>query len=138
MKTLIASLLLVAVFICGCQVEQTAQPDPKPFVIGSSSDYGQYPTNYETLAKTWIHVFLKDPDTVKDLAISPPDKFLLSYLNENASAYLFIHKFPPNTEVHCYQINFSCISKNDFGAYGSLTSYQIYVRNGEVIEWSSL
>lgn len=152
----------IAALACGCQtsqfpeersgsaaptmpITQTAPVAPapsiepvapaSPTVVGNPSDYGQYPANYLSLVRTWTRVNLNDPETIKDLTVFPPKPSLLSAGSVDSGPYLSLHALPESTQVYCYRVDFYCVSKNDYGAYGPDIAHTIYVRNGEYVDW---
>jgi len=133
MKTLL--IIVAAALLSGCVVVSTSpQAAVARKVIGGPDDYGQYPTNYEYLVNTWIKVYLKDPDSVKDLKVFQPQKFFLNICSDNALGYLTVHSLPQNTQFYGYAVNFFCNGKNSFGAYEGVTGYWIFIRDGEIID----
>ncbi len=135
MKNLLCLLCVMAttVMLSGC-VTPAQQTPASQKIIGSPDDYGQCPTNYESLANTWIKVYLKDPDSVKDLRILPPQKFFLNICSVNALGYLTVHSLPLNTQFYGYSINFYCNAKNSYGAYEGVKGYWIFIRDGQIID----
>jgi hypothetical protein len=149
----------IAVLACGCQtsrfsdgpsgsaapatpITQTAPVAPGepvaptyPIVVGSPFDNGQYPANYLSLVHVWVCVNLNDPDSVKDLTVLPPKQSLLSAGSIDSIPYLSLHSLPESSEIYCYKVDFFCVSKNEYGAYGPATGHTIYVRNGEFVDW---
>lgn len=124
-------ILAAALFIAGCTTAPPAAPAP---VIGSITDYGDYPTNADHLVNVWISVYLNDPEMVKDLKIWNPQKFFLSYCLENGMGYLAGHSLARDTQFYGYMISFTCISKNQFGAFGREELHSFFERNGDIIE----
>lgn len=106
-----------------------------PTVVGSPYDNGQYPANYQSLVRTWVRVNLNDPDSVKDLTVLPPKQSLLSAGSIDSIPYLSLHSLPESSLIYCYRVEFFCVSKNEYGAYGPATGHTIYVRNGEYVDW---
>ena len=84
-------------------------------------DVGPYPENYEALIKQWLQVNLKDPYTVRDLAITQPiqGKYWggLLVTGGNVTAYR-----------SCVQYN----AKNSYGAYIGLRAYSFWLKNGRI------
>lgn len=89
--------------------------------VGSSGDYGEYPTNYADIAHDWIRLNFRDPESVKDLEISQPVK----YVWIDAMAF---------KKTYCYMVPFRCNAKNGYGGYTGLHDNVLYVRNGVVLQ----
>jgi hypothetical protein len=152
----------IAALACGCQssqfpeersgsaapttpITQTAYVAPappnepvapaSPTVVGNPWDCGQYPANYPSLVRTWTRVNLNDPETIKDLTVLPPKQSLLSAGSVDSIPYLSLHSLPESAQIYCYRVDFCCVSKNEYGAYGPAVGHTIYVRNGEYVDW---
>lgn len=91
--------------------------------VGSSDDLGPYPTNYEQIVKDYLHENLKDPYSVRDLAITAPVQ---------ASAWTGLLY---SGELFAWKTCVTYNAKNSFGAYIGLNSYGYYIRDGEVVFW---
>ena len=113
---------------------ESVAPDA-PTVVGSPFDNGQYPANYLAMVRIWVRVNLNDPDSVKNLTVLPPKQSLLSAGSVDSVPYLSRHSLPGSALIYCYSVDFSCVSKNEYGAYGPQTGHTIYVRNGEFVDW---
>jgi hypothetical protein len=152
----------VAALACGCQtsqfpgersgsaapttpITQTAPVAPvppnepvapaSPPVVGNPSDYGQYPANYLSLVRTWTRANLNDPETIKDFTVLPPKQSLLSADSADSIPYLSLHSLPESARIYCYRVDFYCVSKNEYGAYGPDIGHTIYIRDGEYVDW---
>ena len=122
-----------AVLLAGCAVMNQSAVAPRT-VIGSADDYGQYPTNYEHLVNVWLKVYMKDPDSVKDLKVFGPSKFFLSAPSMDAAGYMTVHHYPLDTQIYGYLVNFYCNAKNSYGAYEGSQMHSIFIRDGEIVE----
>lgn len=116
-KILIVSLFFPLLFTaCGTAV--------KPADL-QNADYGEYPTNYEQLAKNWFENegSLRDPWSAKYRFHGNPIK---AYNREAPITGGAIAKFG-------YLIYVDVNAKNGFGGYTGWEEYRLFVRNGEIL-----
>ena len=91
--------------------------------VGSANDPGPYPSDYQQIVKDYLHANLKDPYSVRDLEIGPPEQ------NSRWTGLLY------SGELYAWRSCVAYNAKNSFGAYIGIKSYGYYIRNGEVVYW---
>src|SRR5688500_6898825 len=97
-------LMLACAMLAGCASQGGGTPE-RPM------EPGPFPENYEAIVNDWMRVRLKDPDSVKDLTITPPrpERRWVGLLNGSwLDAYW-----------SCVRYN----AKNSFGGYTGLAEY---------------
>jgi hypothetical protein len=114
MKTFLC--IFAAALFCGCVAVTPSKPTT---VIGGPNDYGQYPTNYESLVTTYIKVYFKDPDSVKDLKVFEPKQIIRDDFQ--------------GTKTYCYFVMFWANAKNSYGGYTGTQTSSFYVRDGHIL-----
>ena len=123
MKTLFIILgVAVALLLVGCgSITPSQSPAPEQKVVGGPSDYGPCPTNCAHFVDVWIHVNLKDPESVKDLKIFTPIQTQ--------------HTSPVDGVLYyCWGIGFSLNAKNSYGAYAGEKINFVYVRDDKIVD----
>lgn len=114
----ILSVIAAAALLCGC-----ASVKPKDLTIGGPDDYGKYPETYQQIVTNHIRVSFKDPESVKDLTINAPIKF--------------VHKYklsiPGSVSEYCYLIGFFCNAKNSYGGYTGTEPHTLLVRDDKIL-----
>lgn len=109
----VSRLAVSALFVLGgC----TSLPTPEQI---RAADYGQYPENYEQIAKAFYDFSLKDPGSAQYRSISAPYKaYLGSRLDTTQYGW-----------ITCVTLN----AKNSFGAYTGYSTDGLLIKNGSVI-----
>lgn len=107
------ALILLAIIMTGC-----AQGPTKEQL--ANADYGNYPDNYEEIAKAHILRQLKDPDSVKFGYISRPIKKM---------AKMGAYGEPKFGYLVCISYN----AKNSFGGYAGFSVDALIIRNSWVV-----
>jgi len=110
MKTKLIAVLIISLLICGCAMTPTMLQEEQ-------ADYGNYPNNYEDIAKRWIKEGFYDPYSVRDLKISIPVK---SWVQMGKTEY-------------GYLIYVTCNAKNRMGGYVGMETFLLLVHNGAVV-----
>lgn len=106
----------LAILLLGALSGCTSLPTPEQI---STADYGQYPENYEQIAKGFYNFTLKDPDSAQYRGISTPYR---TYLGSRLEATQY-------GWLTCVTLN----AKNSFGAYTGYSTDGLLINNGTVI-----
>jgi hypothetical protein len=86
----------------------------------AAADYGAYPTNYESIAKSFYASTLKDPDSVQYRGIAAPRQFWIGDRFTGAKYGYMV----------CVTLN----AKNSYGGYVGFQTDGLMVRNGAVVQ----
>ena len=89
--------------------------------VGRSDDPGPYPTYYKEFVLNYLRNNLKDPDSLKDLSISPP---------QQASVWTGLLG---QGSVHAWATCVTYNAKNSYGGYVGRQSYTYYFKNGAFV-----
>ena len=114
-------LLLIFIFISGCTTRYCTQADVLPTAKEEARiGHGDYPDNYKEIVMNYLNEILIDPDSVKNLSISEPQK-----------------SWARLRQGHPPELGWVCVvrlnAKNRMGGYTGKTSNCALIRNGEVI-----
>jgi len=86
-----------------------------------NADYGQYPSNYESVIKQWYMANLKDPNSATFVGFTDPQK-------DHAIKNQF-----EKTAMFGYSVCASVNAKNSYGGYTGAQTKWFLIRNGTVV-----
>lgn len=104
--------------LAGCLGTAAAQDDPPIVPDIATADFGQYPSDYVSLIKSWAETNLKDPYSAKYVRISIPRR-----------EWAVANKQPIYGWSVCAMIN----AKNSYGAYAGVETYWFFIRDGQIV-----
>lgn len=117
------SILIAMAVLVGCQAPVAKPPLEagwRPDAI--NADYGQYPTNYESIIRDWYLKNLKDPQSAIFVSFSKPRK-----------EHAVVNQFKKSA-IFGYSVCGTVNAKNSYGGYtGNKTSWFL-IRNGTVVK----
>jgi hypothetical protein len=109
-------LVCVSLWLTGCAEppRRTAEPSPKnEFELVSVPEAGPFPDNYRIIVATEMRSTLRDPYSVRDVAITRP--------------------FPVKARLRGWLVCASANAKNAFGAYTGQQLYAYLISRGYVL-----
>lgn len=120
--------LLLAVALVGCSspYPQRSNGTRPPAEEGwtpptENVDYGEYPTDYEEIAKEAVAAVLKDPESARFGRVSLPRR-------EHAISNQFRRE-----AVYGYSSCIEVNAKNSYGGYTGFQAHWLLIRNGRVV-----
>jgi hypothetical protein len=116
MKTV--TTMVAAALLAASNVE--AKPTKQPQM--GANDFGAYPSNYRELVDDWLKTFLKDPYSVRDLTVKAPEQ---GWIKQGWLA--------GGKKFNGYLVVVTLNSKNGFGAYTGVQTYNLLIQNGHVV-----
>jgi hypothetical protein len=122
LRATIAACVLLTVASCATPFRD--RPTDEQIAEANASDaYGPSPNNYEAAINEWLRLSLKDPESVKNLKITPPMK---GWCFEAGA--LLVNEKKDWGWVCFVEYN----AKNSYGGYVGLKSYRYFFK-GEAI-----
>lgn len=108
---------ILLMFIIGCGFRPL---NPQELI---NDNPGKYPDNYEQIVKDYLHEFLSDPYSIRDLNITQPYKSWYNVLGRATA---------------CYKGRVSFNAKNRMGGYVGKKVYLYIIRYGRVREFQEV